>query len=240
MDTHQRAAATEPTPQSPEFSESSSAPAPFSAELKAATWSHHEEAEAHGFTQALLDGTLSRDGYAAMVAQHYFAYVALEEVGRALADDPVAGRVVFPELFRVPALQRDLAALYGPDWRDRIVPSAPTRTYVARIEQMADEPGGYIAHHYTRYIGDLSGGQFIRKIAMRSYGLSDAAGVAFYVFDELHSLPRFKDTYRSRLDALDLDEAARRRIVRETQLAYQLNVEVLADLGRDHAPGAAA
>ncbi|MBB6173141.1 heme oxygenase [Nocardiopsis mwathae] len=234
METHQHAATTEPTPEPPAPTD------PFSAELKSATWAHHEEAEEHAFTRALLDGTLPRDGYAAMVAQHYFAYVALEEVGRTLADDPVAGRVVFPELFRVPALRRDLAALYGPDWRDRISPTPPTRTYVARIEQMADRPGGYIAHHYTRYIGDLSGGQFIRRVAARAYGLTPEEGVSFYVFDELGSLPRFKAEYRSRLDALDLDEATRRRIVRETQLAYQLNVEVLADLGRSHAPGAAA
>ncbi|QRN79165.1 MAG: biliverdin-producing heme oxygenase, partial [Nocardiopsis sp. BM-2018] len=64
----------------------------FSERLKAATWSDHATAEHHGFTKALLDGELSLEGYTAMVAQHYFAYVALERVGRTLADDPVAGR----------------------------------------------------------------------------------------------------------------------------------------------------
>ncbi|WP_017592652.1 biliverdin-producing heme oxygenase [Nocardiopsis potens] len=213
---------------------------PFSARLKAATWEAHQEAEQHGFTQALLDGRLDRDGYAAMAAQHHFAYAALEEVGRSLAGDPLAGPFITAELLRLPALERDLALLYGPDWADRISPTPPTATYAARIRQMADDPAGYIAHHYTRYLGDISGGQFIRRIAVRTYGFGEDGGAAFYDFSSLGSLPRFKDGYRARLDALELDEPARHRMIRETRLAYQLNTEVLADLGRRHADGLAA
>jgi len=210
----------------------------FSERLKAATWSDHQAAEDHGFTRALLDGTLPLSGYTEMVAQHYFAYAALEDVGRRLADDPVAGRFHYPELERLPALVRDLEHLLGADWRERISPSRATRTYAARIEQMVDHPAGYVAHHYTRYMGDVSGGQFIRRVAAKAYGLSDEAGVAFYVFDALGSLPRFRTGYRERLDSLALDEAAAARLVAETRLAYQLNTEVFADLGRTHAPAA--
>ncbi|GAA1762018.1 biliverdin-producing heme oxygenase [Streptomonospora arabica] len=213
---------------------------PFSELLKRATWSAHEDAEQHGFTRALLDGRLPREGYAAMVAQHYFAYVALERVGRSLAGDPVAGAVVHPGLFRVPALERDLEALYGGDWRERIAPTAATRAYTARIERTAGDPAGYVAHHYTRYLGDLSGGQFIRKVAAGAYGLDERGGTAFYDFSELGSLPRFKAGYRARLDALELDEAARDHVVSETRLAYRLNVAVLADLGHIFAADTAA
>lgn len=206
----------------------------FSERLKAATWGDHATAEHHGFTKALLDGELSLEGYTAMVAQHYFAYVALERIGRTLADDPVAGRFDYPELERVPALEADLEHLLGTDWRDRISPTPATRTYVARIEQMADHPAGFVAHHYTRYMGDVSGGQFIRRIAARAYGFTDNAGVAFYVFDALGSLPKFRTGYRERLDSLDLGEAAAAFLIKETRLAYQLNTEVLADLGRRH------
>ncbi|WDZ92125.1 heme oxygenase (biliverdin-producing) [Nocardiopsis sp. HUAS JQ3] len=215
-------------------------PQTFSERLRAATWSDHQAAEDHGFTRALMDGTLSLDGYTGMVAQHYFAYVALEETGRRLAGDPVAGRFHYPELERVPALVRDLEHLLGADWRDRIAPTPATRTYAARIEQMADHPEGFVAHHYTRYMGDVSGGQFIRRTAASTYGLTDAAGVSFYVFDALGSLPRFRTGYRERLDSLDLGEAAAARLVAETRLAYQLNTEVFADLGRMYAPGAGA
>lgn len=215
------------------------ADAPFSERLKRATWSAHEDAEQHGFSRALLEGALPREGYAAMVAQHYFAYAALEEVGRSLAADPVAGRVVHPELFRVPALERDLTALYGADWRERIAPTAPTRAYTERIERTAEDPAGYVAHHYTRYLGDLSGGQFIRRVAERAYGLDERGGTAFYDFSALGSLPRFKARYRAQLDALELDAAAREHVMDETRLAYRLNTAVLADLGAAFAADAA-
>lgn len=205
---------------------------PFSEVLRNATWSDHESAEDEGYLKALMAGRLSREAYGELVAQHYFAYVALDNASRALADDPVAGPFVFPVLYREEALIRDLETIYGADWRSRIEPSRPTRTLVARIEQVADCPGGYIAHHYTRYMGDLSGGQFIRMELQKIYGYQPGGGVDFYLFDEVGSLPRFKNDYRARLDALPVDEAEKQRIIGETRLAYQLNTEVLADLGR--------
>lgn len=211
-------------------------PPTFSERLKSVTWGEHEAAAQHGFIQALLDGGLHLDGYTAMVAQHYFAYSALEEVGRALSEHPVAAPFLEPELERVPALEHDLARLLGDGWQDRIFPSAPTRTYVARLHQMADHPAGFIAHHYTRYLGDVSGGQFIAKTARNAYGLDDGAGVRFYDFRALGSLPKFRARYRKHLDTLDLSKADEHFLLRETQLAYQLNTEVLADLGRVYTP----
>lgn len=211
-------------------------PSTFSERLRSATWGEHETAEQHGFTQALLDGSLRLDGYTAMVAQHYFAYLALEEVGRALSGHPVVAPFLEPGLERVPALEDDLAHLLGDGWWDRIFPSAPTRTYVARLHQMADHPAGFVAHHYTRYLGDVSGGQFIAKTARRTYGLDDGAGARFYDFRSLGSLPKFRARYRERLDTLAPSDADERFLLRETRLAYQLNTEVLADLGRVHTP----
>ncbi|MCK2218919.1 biliverdin-producing heme oxygenase [Actinomadura sp. ATCC 31491] len=200
--------------------------------MKNATWGDHQSAESEGYLSELMAGRLTEHEYGEMVAQHYFAYVALDGVSRALADHPVAGAFVFPELYREPALERDLSTIYGPSWRDRISPSKSTRTLVARIQQVADWPCGYVAHHYTRYLGDLSGGQFIRMELQKIYGYGKGGGVDFYFFDELGSLPRFKNEYRARLDTLglDLDERERRRMIREVKLAYQLNTEVLTEL----------
>ncbi len=209
-------------------------PEAFSERLKTATWNHHAAAEHHGFTKALLEGELSLDGYTAMVAQHHFAYVALERVGRVLAHDPIAGRFHHPELERVPALEADLEHLLGPDWSEQVAPSPATRTYVARIEQMADHPEGFVAHHYTRYMGDVSGGQFIRRVAIKTYGFTNGAGADFYDFGSLGSLPRFRAGYRERLNSLPLNEDTADLLIQEARLAYQLNTEVLADLGRHH------
>ncbi|MFC4060152.1 heme oxygenase (biliverdin-producing) [Planomonospora corallina] len=206
--------------------------APFSEVLRNATWADHSSAEDDAYLKALMAGRLSREAYGELVAQHYFAYTALDGVARALAGDPVAGPFVVPELYREEALVRDLETVYGPGWADRITPSAPTRTLVARIEQAAGWPGGYVAHHYTRYLGDLSGGQFIRMELEKIYGYGPGGGVDFYRFDRIGSLPRFKNAYRARLDALPVDDAEKQRIIREAKLAYQLNTEVLTDLGR--------
>ncbi|MGW0804571.1 biliverdin-producing heme oxygenase [Nonomuraea sp. NPDC002799] len=202
----------------------------FSETLRNATWGDHQSAESEGYLTELMGGRLSEHEYGEMVMQHYFAYVALDGVSRKLAEHPVAGRFVFPELYRERALERDLATIYGPDWRARIAPSKSTQRLVARIHQVADWPGGYIAHHYTRYLGDLSGGQFIRMELQKIYGYQRGGGVDFYFFDELGSLPRFKNEYRARLDALELDEREQQRIIDEVRLAYQLNTEVLTEL----------
>ncbi|HEX4816781.1 MAG TPA: biliverdin-producing heme oxygenase [Nonomuraea sp.] len=202
----------------------------FSRILRNATWGDHQSAESEGYLTELMSGRLSEHEYGELVAQHYFAYIALDSLSREFADHPMAGRFVFPELYREPALERDLATIYGPGWRDRIAPSTSTRVLAARMRQMSDWPGGYIAHHYTRYLGDLSGGQFIRMELQKIYGYAKGGGVDFYIFDELGSLPRFKTEYRARLDALDLDEREQHRIIHEVKLAYKLNAEVLTEL----------
>src|SRR3954447_9267237 len=113
--------------------------------------------------QAMLGGKLAISGYSDMVAQHYFAYVVLEEAAEVMREHPIAGKFVFDSLLRTKALEKDLEHLLGAGWRDRIEPNGATKEYVARIREVCfDWPGGYIAHSYTRYLGDLSGGQVIR------------------------------------------------------------------------------
>ncbi|MEV6526220.1 biliverdin-producing heme oxygenase [Longispora sp. NPDC051575] len=203
----------------------------FSADLRAATWSEHQNAESTAYLDALMRGQLTLGQYGDMVAQHYFAYVVLEEAARAMRTDPVGAPFAVPELDRVPALEADLNYLYGATWAERITPNAATVRYCARLREVCfDWPGGFVAHHYTRYLGDLSGGQFIRKSVARIYGLTDH-GVAFYDFPELGDLQAFKARYREALDSAPWSAEEQGRIVAETLVAYQLNTEVLADLG---------
>lgn len=208
----------------------------FSRALRASTWDDHEKAEYTEYMQALLDGKLSRDGYAALVAQHYFPYLVIEQAAEQMRSDPVAGPFVSDGLTRTPALERDLAFLYGPDWRRQIAPSPATEAYLARLREVCFRwPGGFVAHHYTRYLGDLSGGQVIRHAAEKTYGLVDHVGAEFYVFDRIGSARQFKIDYRSLLDRAPWDEAERQRVIAEVTLAYRLNTAVLAELGRDSA-----
>ncbi|MEU6157347.1 biliverdin-producing heme oxygenase [Streptomyces sp. NPDC047130] len=205
---------------------------PFSELIRTATRAQHTEAESSGFLSAMLAGDLGLEGYARYTEQLWFVYRALEETAAALRDDPVAGPFVRPELMRLPALERDLAHLRGPDrWREA-VPLPVTEEYAARIAACArDWPAGYVAHHYTRYLGDLSGGQIIRGTAEKTWGFARKGdGVRFYVFDSVPNPAAFKRDYRARLDALPLDDDGRRRVVDECRRAFTLNAALLRAL----------
>jgi heme oxygenase (biliverdin-producing, ferredoxin) len=201
----------------------------FSAQLRALTWADHRRAEQMPYLDALVGGRLPLAGYTAMVAQHYPIYEALEKAAANLRSDPVAGPFLHRGLTRLPALASDLRALAGDDWPAVVVPSPATARYVARIEECATWPGGLIAHHYTRYLGDLSGGQYIARAVRRLYG---PAGTDFYVFDALGDLAEFRQRYRDQLDATVWPDGERTRVLDEVVLAYQLNIDVLDDLGR--------
>lgn len=203
----------------------------FAQQLKDATWSDHEVAEYSAYVKALLTGRLPRGSYVELVAQHYFAYQALEAVSAKMETDPLVGEFVAKELLRLPALEHDLAVLVGESWQSTIKPTKPTVLLVDRINEISEWPGGFLAHHYARYLGDLSGGQYIRRSAEKAYGLSERDGVGFYVFD-IPDIKKFKENYRAGLNALDIDSQEKDRIIEETRVAYRLNTEVLVDLGR--------
>jgi heme oxygenase len=205
--------------------------ATFAERVRQHTWPHHQRAERTEYLRGLVSGRVDRLGYAEMVAQHYFAYVVLEEAGEVMRRDPVASAFIHDALLRVPALEQDLAALLGPEWRDRIAPNAATQRYCARMREVCFTwPFAFVAHHYTRYLGDLSGGQYLARAIERRLGLDVRTGTAFYDFSQLGDLDAFKNAYRARLDAAPWSEQEQSWFVTETAYAYDLNTEVLVDL----------
>ncbi|WP_433520794.1 heme oxygenase (biliverdin-producing) [Nocardia pseudovaccinii] len=208
---------------------------PFSTAIRTATAQQHEEAENSSFISDMLGGELGIDSYHRYTAQLWFIYHALEDRWDALADDPIAGPFIRTELARTAELERDLAHLIGPDWRDALEALPATAAYAARIDECAREwPAGYIAHHYTRYLGDLSGGQVIRGTAEKLWNLPHRGdGVRFYVFDALGNPAAFKREYRGLLDQSPLDDLERRRVLDEGQRAFALNTAVFAELAAE-------
>ena len=205
----------------------------FSQSLRERTWSNHSDSEGADFMSDLMSGDGTREDYIALVAQHYCIYTALEAAAERFADDPTASVFITPQLSRVPALEADLKFLIGADWRESISPVPATQRYVERIEEVAAEgwAGGFIAHHYTRYMGDLSGGQHISKLMKRQFGF-DTRGVDFYRFDHIADPTAFKHTYREQLDALQWDAAQRERFIEEVVTAYRFNTELFVDLSK--------
>ncbi|MFD3725326.1 heme oxygenase (biliverdin-producing) [Streptomyces sp. NPDC058671] len=206
---------------------------PFSTLIRTASHEQHTQAETSSFMGDLLGGRLGLDAYARYTEQLWFVYRALEEGAEALCADPVAGPFVQPELFRTTALAQDLAHLRGPGWRVGLSPLPATAAYAARVAECArDWPAGYVAHHYTRYLGDLSGGQIIRDKAERAWGFSRKGdGVRFYVFDDIPNPAAFKRAYRELLDGVNADDLEKQRIVDECKRAFAYNSAVFQQLG---------
>jgi heme oxygenase len=199
----------------------------LSVRLRSGTRSDHDAAQGSGFLDALAAGTLPRQAYADLAAQHWFIYETLEQAAEAMATDPVAGDFVFPELTRLPALSHDLATLLGPAPQLSALPA--TQEYRARLRAVAfDRPWGFIAHHYTRYLGDLSGGQYLGPAIAKAYGLN-GAGHRFFVFEGV-SPPAFRTRYRELLDGLAFSPADEQNFLAEVQEAYRLNIAVLREL----------
>ncbi|WBB95972.1 MULTISPECIES: biliverdin-producing heme oxygenase [unclassified Solwaraspora] len=213
----------------------------FSARLRAASWQDHQAAESQRYVSALVAGELPRQRYADLVAQHHFIYQVLEEAADAMREDPLAGDFVDDRLTRLPALEADLAYLLGPDWAGRVGPNLATRRYVARMQEVCFTfAPAFIAHHYTRYLGDLSGGLFIGRQVAQTYGLTEEGGVAFYHFAGIDDPRGYKNAYRARLDALPLDVTAEAALVGEVAVAYRHNSAVLAELGQEQEPKSVA
>ncbi|MGW8505278.1 biliverdin-producing heme oxygenase [Streptomyces sp. CLCI03] len=205
----------------------------FSTVIRVASHEQHTEAETSTFMSDLLGGRLGVDAYTRYTEQLWFVYRALEDAAESLKDDPVAGPFIQPELMRVAEIERDLAHLVGPDWRESVTALPATRAYADRVARCAAEwPGGYVAHHYTRYLGDLSGGQIIRDKAERTWGFERKGdGVRFYVFSDISNPAAFKRTYRELLDAIAADDLAKQRIIDECKRAFDFNGAVFRELG---------
>lgn len=186
----------------------------ISALLREGTAEAHRNAERSPFVVQLLRGEAGVPALTAFLAQLLPMYQVMEERLRAGADDPVLGKVVFPDLYRAEALRADLATLGGQD-----VPlTDETRALVERVRTVT--PTQLVAHAYTRYLGDLSGGQTIGAAVVKRYGVEP---LAFFDFSEIADPDACKDLYRARLDALPLDSDGVDELVTEAIRAFDMN-----------------
>ena len=188
-------------------------------------------AENTGFVSCFLKGVVDKASYRTLVADLWFVYSAMEEeIGR-LADHPVVGPINFAALNRRESLEQDLAFYFGSDWRKQIRATPGAQEYVARIHRIAkDSPELLVGHHYTRYIGDLSGGQILKNIAQKAMNLGEHDGLRFYEFDTIPDEKGFKINYRSVLDNLPIDQAMADRIVGEANEAFHCNMKMFQEL----------
>lgn len=179
----------------------------------------HREAESRPFIVALMKGELDLAAYTRYLAQLAWVYEALESRSPA-SDDPA---IIDERLDRFASMESDLAALGAADWRTRYPASPATAAYANHLRAIdsADLPR-YLAHHYTRYLGDLSGGQAIARLVARHY---DAAPeqLSFFRFEAIDDNVHYKRAYRDNLNALAFTPEQVDAFVAEASAAFDYN-----------------
>jgi heme oxygenase (biliverdin-producing, ferredoxin) len=199
----------------------------LSTAMRVGSQAEHEAAEGSTFMEELLGGRINEAGYAAYLQRLRVVYDALESAARDQRDDAAVAAVYDPVLERLAAIDADL---------DHWAPGAPhtsdspaASAYAERVRASAVWGGLFVAHHYTRYLGDLSGGQAIGRILDRTFGL-EGRGIAFYDFAAVPKPKLYKDAYRARLDALGLSPEETGRVVDEVKVAFNLNQALFVEL----------
>ncbi|GAX42260.1 heme oxygenase [Tolypothrix sp. NIES-4075] len=199
--------------------------------LRVGTKKAHTMAENVGFVKCFLKGVVEKNSYRKLVGNFYFIYSAMEEEIEKHRNHPIVSKINFPQLNRKHSLEQDLAYYYGSNWREQIQLSPAGEAYVKRIREIsAKEPELLIAHSYTRYLGDLSGGQILKNIAVTGMNLTDGQGTAFYEFGDIPDEKAFKAKYRCAMDELPIDDATADRIVDEANAAFGMNMKMFQEL----------
>ena len=198
--------------------------------LKEGTKESHSAAENTKFVASFLRGVVDYEEYRKLLTNFYYVYDTMEQRIRE-TEDPMVQAIKSEDLERKEAIERDLEYYYGPEWKDKQIPSEACNTYCHRINEIAEkDPYLLIAHHYTRYIGDLSGGKILKEIAARVLKPPAGKGLDFYEFPSIPNAKEFKNNYRAVLDSLECDEQQINALITEANYAFRLNMYMFEEI----------
>ncbi|XP_026216201.1 heme oxygenase-like [Anabas testudineus] len=204
----------------------------LSEQIKKVTKESHVRAENTQLMLSFQKGQVTLAQYKLLLCSLHDIYQALEEALDRNSNHPGVAPIYFPaELARLESIEKDLEYFYGQDWREKIVVPAATKRYCHRLRQIGKEnPEFLVAHAYTRYLGDLSGGQILGRIAQKSMGLKSNDGLSFFAFPGVSSPNLFKQLYRSRMNSVELTEEQRNGVLEEAVRSFEFNIQVFEDL----------
>ncbi|KAM9857546.1 heme oxygenase [Aulostomus maculatus] len=204
----------------------------LSEQIKNVTKDSHIRAENTEIMLSFQKGQVTLPQYKLLLSSLYEIYRTLEEEMDRNCNHPSVAPIYFPaELSRLESIEKDLEYFCGQDWREKIVVPAATKRYSHRLRQIGRENPEYLlAHAYTRYLGDLSGGQVLGRIAQKSMGLKSGEGLSFFAFPGVSSPNLFKQLYRSRMNSVELTMEEKNGVLEEAVRAFELNIQVFEDL----------
>ena len=201
--------------------------------LRAQTRDLHLLSERSGVMAQLIAGQLALPGYVALVRNLHALYGALEGALERHRGDAAIQALGLAALRREPALAADMAVLAGPHWPSLPL-AAATQAYVQRLARIGngDAPLPLVAHAYVRYLGDLHGGQLIKRLLGRSPMLAQAsAGAsAFYEFGSAAQVQVLQRALRSGLAQTGASAEQADVLVAEARWAFQQHVTLFEQL----------
>ena len=204
----------------------------FSKQIKDGTKESHSAAENTKFVGGFLRGVLDPEEYRKLLTNFWYVYDTMEQRIQE-SNDPTVNvlKKWSADLNRTDSLEQDLRYFYGPMWRDLQIPSQACNTYCHRINEVAEkDPYLLVAHHYTRYIGDLSGGQILKGIAEKALRPPVGQGLNFYEFPKIEDAKAWKDGYRETLDGMGFTEHQKSAIISEANHAFGLNMYLFDEI----------
>jgi heme oxygenase len=204
------------------------------ARLRLETRDLHVLSERSGVMSRLLRGQLGRADYVALVHNLHAIYAALEAGLQRHRDLPALAVLGAPGLYREAALAADLDALCGPGWRARPL-AAATQAYVQRLRALADGDTLLLAAHaYVRYLGDLNGGQMLKRLVAPSLAAAEGGAstdaLRFYDFGDEDQVLAQRQAFRDGLARIAVDNATANRLVAEARWAFTQHVSLFNEL----------
>lgn len=209
------------------------ADAPLSRHLRTIGRSAHATAAVGPGARRLLSDEVTLAELHHHLSQHLHLVSEVDRLARIVDPASEVGAFLDPLLERTDAVRDDLEAVTAadPELGGPAAPTSATATYVGHLRTLdtTDRSGrlAFLAHHYTRTLGDLAGGQLIGAHLDRCFEERLGAPLRTYRFD-LGELDDYSSEYRRKLDQLDLADHEREHLTDEVLTSYRLAHDLMA------------
>lgn len=197
----------------------------FAERVKEETWEEHEASKDQPFAVELMNGNLDENAYVQWILGLLPVYRVLERGLKANRDDYSIYLFDHRKLDRVEKIENDLT-FWNVDPSTAVSPIPESTLYRETVQAAVDSgsPQRILAHHYTRYMGDMIGGQVVSRQLQKMYGMPPE-GISFYDFSDIGDIYHYRKTYKSLYDLIPWDNSERDEFVAEAKRAYSANAK---------------
>ena len=190
----------------------------------------HARAERSGVIALILAGIATPLSYGLYLRNLLPAYREMEQALLRHRSVPGLGYMAQSSLHRAGRIEADLEILAGRGWPSALPLLSAGRCYAERIRWVGAKDADLLcAHAYTRYLGDLYGGQTLRRHLIRQFG-SHFRATAFTEFPAIEEIRGFAAGFRAALDEAGGHVANSGQVIEEAVDAFELNIALSEEI----------